>query len=895
MDKDAAPPPPPDDTGRGPRSSQEFYRPYLVVKLKDGIPVDEGESLLEAILARDASTDATLEIDRLFNSIGVERLAELQQDARRRDPDYGRDAPDLNAYFAIWTGGGEASGLIAVLESDSRVELVYEAAGPERPPALVTAGDNPEADKQGYLNPAPGGVDAWYGWELGGTGIIGSDGTSIGFIDIEQGWMLDHSDLIEAGINLLSGQNKSFKNHGTSVLGIVRAVDNKLFCVGIANECNANVVSEWRTATDYSRADAILSAISYLGFGDVLLIESQITGAPVEVEKANFDAIRLGTALGIIVIEPAGNGGYDLDTVVITWGSESGTFLNRAGGTAAGFKDSGAIMVAAASSAAPHTPAGGTSVGSRVDCYGWGENAFTLGITLSELDPVFNGTSAASAIIAGTAIVVQGAAEANLGFRLSPAAMRVLLPLPANSTPSKDPATDRIGRMPNLRAIFEGDSFKLSPDIFIRDHVGDTGDPHSGPISSSPDIIVRTAAVADPQATFGEGSGTENDVALSDAVQANTQHYVHVRVRNRGQDATGVQATVYWAPSSTLVTPDLWTEIGSVTVPAVPGGNVLTVSNAIVWPADKVPATGHYCFVALIGTAGDPAPAPSDFADMDEFRRFVRERNNATWRNFNVISGVPGDVPGYGAAFALPFEAGGPPDRADYMELELIGGLPVGARTWIEMPSWMVPRDRLGMPRLRVDRKRGIASVPVSPSGRTRLGRHFFPEQARVKLRVVVTLPEKGGTQPHEIAVRQLWHGEEVGRVTWQIAGRGRQSREDPWSQAHPEQMETPMAEAAEANVASKGGAPTPYLTRLMIEWCDGKGNVFTRWVDITKITAISWNGAPGGGTHPSSPKVPGSKPNKVPNVTCPDQPPGAGECCYWDGIQWVCPDDFGE
>jgi hypothetical protein len=39
-------------------------------------------------------------------------------------------------------------------------------------------------------------------------------------------------------------------------------------------------------------------------------------------------------------------------------------------------------MVGAASSATPHTPMGWSSHGSRIDCYGWGENINTTGAAL---------------------------------------------------------------------------------------------------------------------------------------------------------------------------------------------------------------------------------------------------------------------------------------------------------------------------------------------------------------------------------------------------------------------------------------------------------------------------------------------------------------------------------
>jgi len=134
--------------------------------------------------------------------------------------------------------------------------------------------------------------------------------------------------------------------------------------------------------------------------------------------------------------------------------------------------------------------------------------------------------------------------------------LRALLSDPATGTPSQTPATDRIGVMPNLRAIIDGQILNLAPDVYLRDFVGDTGDPHSGAISASPDVILRESPEANPQAAFGEGSGSENNTMLGLEAEAGQDNFIYVRVRNRGGSAAAnVQATVYWSPPATLVTP----------------------------------------------------------------------------------------------------------------------------------------------------------------------------------------------------------------------------------------------------------------------------------------------------------------------------------------------------
>ena len=73
----------------------------------------------------------------------------------------------------------------------------------------------------------------------------------------------------------------------------------------------------------------------------------------------------------------------------------------------------------------------------------------------------FGETSGASAIVAGVALIVQGIAQFSLGRRFSPRELRDLLT--TNGTPSATPETDRIGVMPDLRAIITNNQIKLKP------------------------------------------------------------------------------------------------------------------------------------------------------------------------------------------------------------------------------------------------------------------------------------------------------------------------------------------------------------------------------------------------------------------------------------------------
>ncbi len=348
--------------------------------------------------------------------------------------------------------------------------------------------------------------------------------------------------------------------------------------------------------------------------------------------------------------------------------------------------------------------------------------------------------------------------------------MRALLSNPATGTPSNNPPVDQIGVMPDLRAVLNGNVIGLAPDVYVRDFVGDSGDSHLGAISASPDVILRPTAEPDPQAAFGEGSGTENNNTLGFEAEAGQDNFIYVRARNRGgSDAATVTATVFWSPVATLLTPDLWTLVGSTVIPNVPAGNLLTVSDAITWPAAGIPATGHYCFVGLVGNVADPEPAPADFLNWDNYRNFIRSNNNVTWRNFNVVDNEPDSAADPKNFVAMPFLAPGAPDRARRMRLEVVARLPRGSRAMLELPLAMYDALQDRGP-ADIDQKRQVAIMLVNPHGVRSLGDVLFPAKSRSQLRLLVQIPKEFRQMEYETYVRQMYGNEEVGRVTWRLA-----------------------------------------------------------------------------------------------------------------------------
>ncbi|MGN4753342.1 S8 family peptidase [Bacillus cereus group sp. MYBK220-1] len=413
-------------------------------------------------------------INRLFSSLNPKEIKNLGREINGSEH---ISSNLLNYYIVENQGDIDVQALLAKFEKSSLIETAYlqeeETPPEERLPNLsVNPYDEPRLTRQGYLEPAPLGINAPYAWS-----INGGDGKGTTFVDMEYGWLLNHEDLVNQKIELMSGQNKSeHHDHGTSVLGIVSAEDNNIGGIGIAPKAKVKVVSQIRDNGNYNTADAILSAVNNMQAGDILLLEAQATYDgygdknyfPVEVKPDIFDAIRMGTNKGIIIIEAGANGGNDLDQFRDRNGKQ---VLNR---NSPDFKDSGAIMVGAASARVPHKRSYFSNYGSRVDVYGWGNAVDTTNAKPSEFitnlyTSSFAGTSSASPIIAGAAASIQGIAKNNQGRVYTPRQLRDILSDSSTGTKSNDPTSDKIGVLPDLKAILSklGFSPNLSNDSSI--------------------------------------------------------------------------------------------------------------------------------------------------------------------------------------------------------------------------------------------------------------------------------------------------------------------------------------------------------------------------------------------------------------------------------------------
>lgn len=429
------------------------YLPQVVLKFNDSVTLPYEDDNGSDIDRHGAGTWSVLlakfpgiRIRRLYRRVSAAEVTALVAKAAATDARYRKR--NLLTYFVIECPSSvDAAQVAAELNTWPAVEAAYVDRAP-RTSTLVCTTD--------YETPAATGIDAQFAWTVPGGGGQGQT-----VVDLELGWTLNHDALSTHAIPppILGVNDPSNSSHGTSALGVICG-NGGGFTGIVPNVHTVLVVSAKPDAVSVASLSAVAEAIAFAAvhspFGGVLVIELETPDfLPVESVPSCFDNIQVATAAGVVVVEAAGNGGSNLDLFVDAAGS---TVLDRGphGSPNPAFKNSSAIVVAAATGVAPHTWRASSNFGTRVDCYACGDSArapTSNGPGDTASFGCFFDTSAATAIIAGAAVSAQGMWEAHSGQRASPAQMQAMLSDPAHGTAAVGQHAALIGTMPDLQII----------------------------------------------------------------------------------------------------------------------------------------------------------------------------------------------------------------------------------------------------------------------------------------------------------------------------------------------------------------------------------------------------------------------------------------------------------
>lgn len=486
---------------------------HLVVVAKTGVAVPPGLKTSEGIANLFALPSGPVAVRPLFHPRPRRKFAMPEADhsiALQMDKFYHVAAPDE-----------QLESLHRQLLQHALVEAAYIKPATQFAVLMNQMAPSPYAapsmtpdfsGRQGYLDPAPAGVDARYAWS-----VNGGDGSGINVIDVEGEWQFTHEDLQQHKGGVVAGTppgDSGWRNHGTAVIGTISADANGFGVTGIAPGVNLRAMSIFPES--FGSSSAIQQAADLLNPGDIILLELHRPGP-----RYNFDqrddqagfiaiewwpddlaAIQYATARGVIIVEAGGNGAENLDDPIYDQNPQApngpfpATWSNPYRRSPA---DSGAIVVGAgAPPEGTHNKNWGadrsrlefSNYGSLVDCQGWGREVTSCGYGDLQAGVTedtwytdqFSGTSSASPIIVGSLACVQGALKAAGQPLLNPQSARTLLRSSgsAQNDGPAGPSSQRIGNRPDVRQMItltSGSGAPMAPVRSLPETMTTGGDP----------------------------------------------------------------------------------------------------------------------------------------------------------------------------------------------------------------------------------------------------------------------------------------------------------------------------------------------------------------------------------------------------------------------------------
>lgn len=451
-----------------------WERQVVTVKFRDGLAIRLRDGALTDVANRGALDAAAVVLEAMRRGTWsrTHTLAEGELDRMREIGERNTGAPlsDLNLQFRCHLPADvDAVPLIDALNALDCVEMAESIPGyaplPQAPDLRA---------KQSYSEAAPRGTGAgtFQGFaDMNPSINLAACGGYARIVDIEYAFDPGHMDLLPIGtLTPIGYSSPGDANHGTAVLGQLSARNDGVGTTGIAHAAQMSFAYARTPAYpghpfgDYSVDSAVSTAASYLasgGGGGVILIEQQIGGPrwngqstsqfgllPVEGHGPTWQAIETAVAMGVVVVEAAGNGSQNLDDPIYNgWFSiphDSGAILVGAGGAPSGTAARARLSF--------------SNYGESLDLQGPGELVVTTGYgdlysaggPNATYTQVFGGTSSASPVVAGACALIQSLHFDRTGSYLQPAALRAALRRSGTPQAGAPFVADNIGPLPDV-------------------------------------------------------------------------------------------------------------------------------------------------------------------------------------------------------------------------------------------------------------------------------------------------------------------------------------------------------------------------------------------------------------------------------------------------------------
>lgn len=373
---------------------------------------------------------------------------------------------------------------------------------------------------------------------------------------------------------------------------------------------------------------------------------------------------------------------------------------------------------------------------------------------------VCSGTSAAAPQVAGLVALLL---QKHPG--LSPMAIKNILENTArdiqvgsgfydNAAPGWDAATG-FGLIDGKAAVSYLQAGRFN--AFIRDSIEDRGTEPvvADRLYASPDIIVRTEKVDNPQDDLGQTLKHRND--LCDQAEDGQENYIYLRVQNRGALAGDCTATVYFTNPGMFSNPTNWKKITKDPVAILdlkPGE--FRVIGPIVWPDSLIPAGGHYCLIAVLDSPGDPAPNLDSIHSDEDFVKMVRDKNNVSWKNIDVVDVVPGGSSSYS------FYMEGPQGTGHQADLQIdLTKFPATATVLVKIAKRLA--DTAALHNLTVDHQFALFTTLNHLGGVGELKGMDFKSNEKSKVTIYFSVPDNTPDGNYSIIAALLVDGKKIG------------------------------------------------------------------------------------------------------------------------------------
>ncbi len=294
---------------------------------------------------------------------------------------------------------------------------------------------------------------------------------------------------------------------------------------------------------------------------------------------------------------------------------------------------------------------------------------------------------------------------------------------------------------------------------YIRDSIDDSGtEPvFANRLSASPDIIVRSEQVDDPQGELGQTVKHRYD--LCDLVEDGQDNYIYLRVQNRGAVAGNCTATVYFTdPGMAIANPAAWTNIGQLNIQNLVAGEFRVVG-PLTWPDTLVPASGHYCLISILDSPSDPAPDLTAIHSLDDFVYMVRNSNNVAWRNIDVEDVIPG------GSSSWSFYMEGPQGASHHAELQVdLVNFPATATVLVKLLKRLA--DTATLDHMTVATQSQIYTTLNHQGGLGKLQNMDIKSNEKSKVTVYYSVPSGVPAGAYSIIARLFIDGINVGTYT---------------------------------------------------------------------------------------------------------------------------------